>query len=71
MEDDFGLWTQKVLTNMEDDFGLYEPDEGSDVDNWEAEQVFQDHEGQEDEETDEWQPHEDFGYFGEMGLNED
>jgi|TARA_R100001530_G_scaffold70100_1_gene49656 hypothetical protein len=55
---------------MEDDYGM-EFDEGSDVDNWEAEQVFRDHEGQDDEETEEWQPHEDFGYFGEMGLNED
>ena len=55
---------------MEDDYGM-EFDEGSDVDNWEAEQVFRDHEGQDDEETNEWQPHEDFGYFGEMGLNED
>ena len=56
---------------MENDFELWEPYEGSDVDNWEAEAVFQDHEGQESEETEEWQPREDFGYFGEMGLTED
>ena len=56
---------------MENDFELWEPYEGSDVDNWEAEAVFQDHEGQEDEETEEWQPREDFGYFGEMGMTED
>jgi len=34
---------------MDDDYG-YEYDEGSDIDNWEAEQVFQDHEGEEPEE---------------------
>jgi len=28
----------------------YDYDEGSDIDNWEDEQVFQDHEGREDEE---------------------
>jgi len=44
----------------------YEYNEGSDMDNWEDEQVFQDHEGQEPEE-----PREDFGYFGEMGMMED
>ena len=38
----------------------YEYNEGSDMDNWEEEQIFQDHEGQED-----------FGYFGEMGMMED
>ncbi len=27
----------------------FEYDEGSDIDNWEAEQVFQDHEGHDDE----------------------
>ena len=27
-------------------------DEGSDIDNWETEQVFQDHEGREDEDED-------------------
>jgi hypothetical protein len=37
-----------------------EDNEGSDMDNWEEEQIFQDHEGQED-----------FGYFGEMGMMED
>jgi len=31
-----------------EDYG-YEYNEGSDIDNWEDEQVFQDHEGQEDE----------------------
>jgi hypothetical protein len=30
---------------MENDFELWEPYEGSDVDNWEAEAVFQDKEG--------------------------
>jgi len=60
-----------IIESMENDFELWEPNEGSDVDNWEAEQVFQDHEGQESEETEEWQPREDFGYFGEMGMTED
>ena len=55
---------------MDEENGM-EWDEGSDVDNWETEMVFQDHEGQEDEETKEWQSREDFGYFGEMGMNED
>lgn len=36
----------------EDEYG-YEYNEGSDLDNWEDEQVFQDHEGQEDEEENE------------------
>ena len=31
-----------------EDYG-YEFDEGSDIDNWEDEQVFQDHEGREEE----------------------
>jgi hypothetical protein len=31
----------------QDDLG-YEHDEGSDIDNWETEQVFQDHEGDDD-----------------------
>ena len=64
-----------------EDYG-YEYNEGSDIDNWEIEQVFQDHEGQEDEEPEEdrggqgeWgmreDPREDFGYFGEMGMMED
>jgi hypothetical protein len=35
-----------------------EYNEGSDMDNWEDEQVFQDHEG------------EDYGYLGEMGFLE-
>ena len=39
---------------MDEDYG-YEFNEGSDIDNWEIEQVFQDHEGQEDEEP-EWMP---------------
>tara|TARA_R110000787_G_scaffold130100_1_gene242029 strand:+ start:274 stop:429 length:156 start_codon:yes stop_codon:yes gene_type:complete len=51
---------------MENEENGMEWDEGSDVDNWETEQVFQDHEGQEPEE-----PREDFGYFGEMGMMED
>lgn len=33
---------------MDEDYGM-EFDEGSDIDNWETEQVFQDHEGREDE----------------------
>ena len=47
----------------------YEYDEGSDVDNWEDEQVFQDHE--ERDEEPEPEPREDFGFFGEMGMMED
>jgi len=80
-----------------EDYG-YEFDEGSDIDNWEDEQVFQDHEGREEEweepdydynrdEAPEYEPQpndsmedapheafeprEDFGYFGEMGMMED
>ena len=30
----------------------YEYDEGSDIDNWETEQVFRDHEGDDDDEDD-------------------
>ena len=57
---------------MDETYG-YEYDEGSDVDNWEDEQVFQDHEGREEEDLEQgWQPEydprEDFGYFGEGGL---
>jgi|TARA_R110002153_G_scaffold216216_1_gene368836 hypothetical protein len=55
-----------IIYNMENEENGMEWDEGSDVDNWETEQVFQDHEGQEPEE-----PREDFGYFGEMGMMED
>ena len=51
---------------MDEDYG-YEFNEGSDIDNWEDEQVFRDHEGEEDEEPD-YEPREDFGHFGEMGL---
>ena len=53
---------------MDEEYG-YEFDEGSDIDNWEDEQVFQDHE-ERDEEPD-YEPREDFGYFGEMGMMED
>ena len=55
---------------MDEEMNGYEWDEGSDVENWETEQVFQDHEGQEEEEEyePEPEPREDFGYFGEMGL---
>jgi len=53
-----------------EDYG-YEVYEGSDIDNWEDEQVFQDHEGQEDEGDYTPEPREDFGYFGEMGMMED
>jgi len=63
---------------MDEDYG-YEFDEGSDIDNWETEQVFQDHEGREEEweepdydynrdEAPDYEPREDFGHFGEMGL---
>jgi len=63
---------------MDEDYG-YEMYEGSDIDNWETEQVFQDHEGQEEEweepdydynrdEAPDYEPREDFGHFGEMGL---
>lgn len=55
---------------MEEDYGM-EWDEGSDVDNWEDEMVFRDHEGQEDEGVYLPEPLEDFGYFGEMGILED
>jgi len=34
-------------THMDEDFN-YEGAEGSDIDAWEAEQVFQDHEGQDE-----------------------
>jgi len=64
-------------TRMENEDG-YEYDEGSDCDNWENEEVFQDHEGRDEEfdldydydrdEDPEQEPAEDFGYFGEMGL---
>ena len=37
-------------THMDEEFG-YEYDEGSDIDNWEDEQVFQDREGDEDDES--------------------
>ncbi len=43
----------------------------SDIDAWEDEQVFQDHEGEEDEGDYTPEPREDFGYFGEMGMMED
>ena len=57
---------------MDEEMNGYEYDEGSDVDNWEEEQVFQDHEGQEEEEEFwEPEPREDFGFFGEMGMMED
>jgi len=59
---------------MDEEYG-YEYDEGSDIDNWENEEVFQDREGYEDleyedlaDEYEEEEPREDFGHFGEMGL---
>jgi|TARA_R110000824_G_scaffold39490_5_gene119398 hypothetical protein len=55
-------------TRMDNEDYGYEYDEGSDVDNWEDEQVFQDHEGEEEEEFWEPEPREDFGFFGEAGL---
>ena len=33
---------------MDEEYG-YEYDEGSDIDNWENEEVFQDHEGRDEE----------------------
>jgi len=56
-----------IIYNMENE--EYEYNEGSDMDNWEDEQVFQDHE--ERDEEPEPEPREDFGYFGEMGMLED
>jgi hypothetical protein len=64
-----------------EDYG-YEYDEGSDIDNWEDEQVFQDTLIDKAEQDDlpsdafeDWRDErpepeirEDFGYFGEMGL---
>ena len=38
-------YLEKAAQYGDDDFGGYEYDEGSDIDNWEDEQVFQDHEG--------------------------
>ena len=55
---------------MDEDFN-YEWAEGSDIDAWEDEQLFQDHEGEEDEGDYTPEPREDFGYFGEMGMMED
>jgi len=62
------------MTHMDEEYG-YEYDEGSDIDNWENEEVFQDREGYEDleyedlaDEYEEEEPREDFGHFGEMGL---
>ena len=60
-----------IIYSMENEENGMEWDEGSDVDNWETEQVFQDHEGQEDEGDYTPEPREDFGYFGEMGMMED
>jgi hypothetical protein len=60
-----------IIYNMENEENGMEWDEGSDVDNWETEQVFQDHEGEEDEGDYTPEPREDFGYFGEMGMMED
>ena len=64
-----------IIAHMDEEYG-YEYDEGSDIDNWEDEQVFQDHEGRDEEldydydrdEAPEHEPAEDFGHFGEMGL---
>ena len=66
-----------IIEHMDEENG-YEYDEGSDCDNWEDEEVFQDHEGRDEEfdldydydrdEDPEQEPAEDFGYFGEAGL---
>ena len=59
----------------EDDYGY--DSNGSDIDTWEDEQVFQDHEGicgeLEDLDPENYgpEPREDFGYFGEMGMMEE
>ena len=37
-----------IIEHMNDEDG-YEYDEGSDIDNWETEEVFQDHEGRDEE----------------------
>ena len=55
---------------MDEEYG-YEYNEGSDIDNWEDEQVFQDHEGEDEPYEEVEEPREDFGYFGEMGMMED
>ena len=46
-------YLEKAAQYGDDDFGGYEYDEGSDIDNWEDEQVFQDHEGDYDDDYDE------------------
>ena len=51
---------------MDEEYG-YEYDEGSDIDNWETEEVFQDHEGRDEEPY--YEPAEDFGHFGELGIH--
>ena len=51
-----------------DEENYYEYDEGSDVDNWEDEQVFQDKEWEDPQDFIEYEPLEDFGFFGEAGL---
>jgi len=57
---------------MDEEIFGYEYDEGSDVDNWEEEQVFQDQLAEKEEEYQpEPEPREDFGFFGEMGMMED
>jgi len=64
------------MAHMDEEMN-YEYDEGSDVDNWEDEQVFRDREGREEDEFMdphdhiEFEPMEDFGFFGEMGMMED
>jgi len=62
------------MAPMDEEMYGYEWDEGSDVDNWETEQVFLDSLiDQADAEANpepepEPEPREDFGYFGEAGL---
>jgi len=53
------------MIRMDEEYG-YEYNEGSDIDNWETEEVFQDHEGRDEEPY--YEPAEDFGHFGELGL---
>tara|TARA_R110001599_G_scaffold347981_1_gene574778 strand:+ start:1092 stop:1433 length:342 start_codon:yes stop_codon:yes gene_type:complete len=51
-----------------DEENYNEYDEGSDIDNWEDEQVFQDKEWEDPQDFVEYEPLEDFGFFGEAGL---
>ena len=60
------------MAPMDEEMYGYEWDEGSDLENWETEQVFLDNlidqAADEAESEPEPEPREDFGFFGEMGL---